>query len=803
MKVALSLPKVSFKGLEERVLAVFVLVVAATSAAAWFLTGTNGSQAARASAGADVVAGARVFERMLELDTQRVIEGARVLTVDPAFRDLAAAGERAALDPMLARQAKRVDSALMLLVGADLRVVAGTLAEEVGRRVTYRKLLDRAAAAQQASGMVVVAGQLYQLGVVPMSAPQWTGWVVAGIKVNDTFAQELRNLTRLEVSVVGRFGDDPWRTFASTVTGPGRDALAKDVGAGRYARADSAGNAEYGNDAASRVVNLAPRSDDAMVAVLQRSLAPALEPFDHLQQNIAVAALIGVAAAIIAGMLLGRGIVGPVQQIAAAAKRIAAGDYSENVAVARGDEIGELATAFRRMQESVTASISKVTDLAYRDELTGLPTRALLADRLAQALVSGARSGTPVAVLILNIDGFGHINDTLGHGIGNMLLREVAARLRSGIRRATDSVARLGADEFALMLPGSRAADARPVAEAVLRALEVKMTLDGHQVNLRASLGIAAAPEHGTDPLKLLERADAAMHAAKRDKLRIAIWDERYDQDGGQRLALLADLRKAVENEELALTYQPKVALGEAGEHFVEALVRWQHPERGLVPPSEFVPLAEQTGYIRTVTHWVLAQAIAQCAQWRERGLPMNVSVNVSARDLVDGELPTRLAEVLEHEGCLAKWITLEITESALVGDPGHVVRNLERLHELGCRLAVDDYGTGNASLAYLRRLPLDELKIDKSCILRMATDPGDALVVRSTIDLARQLGLTVVAAGVEDDATLEKLRELECDCVQGFLVSRPLAADDVQSWVKESDWARAAREKGALRRVV
>jgi diguanylate cyclase (GGDEF)-like protein len=427
----------------------------------------------------------------------------------------------------------------------------------------------------------------------------------------------------------------------------------------------------------------------------------------------------------------------------------------------------------------------------------------LLVDRLTQALAAGARAGSPVAVLFLNLDQFGHINDTLGHRIGNMLLREVAARLRSGMRRATDSVARVGGDEYAVVLPGSRAGDARHVAEAMLRALEVKMTLDGHQVDVRASIGIAAGPEHGTDPGKLLDRAEAAMRAAKRDQLRLAVWEERYDEDGGQRLALMSDLRKAVDKEELSLTFQPKVALGEGGEHFVEALVRWQHPERGLVPPSDFVPLAEQTGYIRTVTQWVLGRAVAQCAEWRSRGLPMNVAVNISARDLVDGELPVRLAEMLERDGCSAKWLTLEITETALVGDPTHVLRNLERLHELGCRLAVDDYGSGYASLAYLRRLPIDELKIDRTCIMGMANDAGDALVVRSTIELARNLGLAVVATGVEDEATLDQLRTLGCDSVQGFLVSRPLAAEDVPAWIKESQWAQSAREKGSLRRVI
>ena len=293
-------------------------------------------------------------------------------------------------------------------------------------------------------------------------------------------------------------------------------------------------------------------------------------------------------------------------------------------------------------------------------------------------------------------------------------------------------------------MAGSRVSDAQRVAEAVVRALEVRMTLDGHVVDVRASIGIAVCPDHGHDPGKLLQRADIAMRAAKRDKIRIVMWDDRYDENGEKRLALMSDLKKAVDNDELALIYQPRVALGESGEHFVEALVRWQHPTRGLVPPSEFVPLAEQTGYIRIITQWVLSHAVAQCAEWRNRGLPMNVSVNISACDLVNSDLPARLEQMFEKEGCSAGWITLEVTENAIVGEPGHALKNLERLHELGCKLALDDFGTSYSTLAYLRRLPLDELKVDKSFTMGMATDASDALIVRSTIELAHKLGLAV-----------------------------------------------------------
>ena len=800
--IALRLPKVSVGALRGRILASLVLLVVVVQVAGFLVIDGVGTATARKSVSDDVVAGARVFERLLELDSQRLIEGARLLAGDPAFRESAAAGDLGALGLALAKHGKRSGAAVMLLIDADRRISAGTVAAEIGRRFAYVKLLDRAAATQQATALIPVGGQLYQLVVVPMPISDSVAWVAAGIKVDDALAQEMRNVTRLDVSFLSRPDEGEWQNRASTLHDPERTQLARDVGANRYSGIGSDGNAEFGDEGVTRVVNLAPRADDGAVVVLQRPFSAALEPFRAMQLRLAIVSALGVIAAIVASLLLGRGIVGPIGDLTAAARRGAAGDYSAIPASSRRDEIGKLAIAFRAMQEAVALSVSKITDLAFRDGLTGLPTRVCLADRVGQAVASAARAGAPVAVLVVSLDQFGHVNDTLGHPIGDLLLREVAARLRSVIRRTSDTVARIGGDEFAILMAGSRMSDAQRAAEAIIRTLQVKMTLDGHVVDVRASIGIAMSPEHGQDPTKLLERADVAMRAAKRDQLRIAVWDDRYEENGGKRLALMSDLKKAVDNDELALIYQPWVALGDSGEHYVEALVRWQHPTRGLVPPSEFVPLAEQTGYIRTITQWVLRRAVAQCAEWRGRGLAMNVSINISACDLLDSELPVRLAELLEHEGCSAQWVRLEITESALVGEPGHALKNLERLHQLGCKLVIDDYGTSYASLAYLRRLPLDELKIDKSFILRMGTDAGDALIVRSTIELAHKLSLSVVACGVEDEATLEQLRELGCDGAQGFLLSRPLMADDVPSWVRESAWARPAREKTSLRRV-
>jgi diguanylate cyclase (GGDEF)-like protein len=796
------LPDLSLNRLQTRLLVPLVLLMLATGAANLALVHFNTTAAVRKSVVAEVVAGSRAFERLLETDSQRLVEGARQLTSDAAFRDMVTTGDHTALGPVLAKHRTRIGSAVLLLIDGDRNVAAGTVAAEIGRKFGQSKLLDRASAAQQASALVSFGGQFYQIVVVPLLAPRPVAWVAAGIRIDEALVQEMRGMTGLDITFLSRPGEGEWKARASTLPEQERVSLARDFGANKYSTTGSDGNAEFGEDMITRVINLAPRADDGAVAILQGSLPVALEGFRAVEQRQALVLLLAIAAAVLLALMFSRGIADPMKAIAAAARRVGAGDYTPLDASKRRDEIGELANAFCAMQAGVAASVSRMTELAHRDQLTGLPTKALFADRLEQAIAAGSRAGTPVAVLILNLDQFGHVNDTLGHPIGDMLLREVAARLRSVVRRANDSVARIGGDEFAILMSGSRLSDAQRVAEAVTRALEVRMTLDGHIVDVRASVGVAVCPDHGHDPGKLLQRADIAMHAAKRDKLKVVMWDDRYDENGEKRLALMSDLRKAVDNEELALIYQPRVALRECGEHFVEALVRWQHPTRGLVPPSEFVPLAEQTGYIRTITQWVLGRAIAQCADWRSRGLPMNVSVNISSCDLVDSELPTRLEQMLEKEGCSASWLTLEVTENAIVGEPGHALKNLERLHKLGCKLALDDYGTGYSSLAYLRRLPLDELKIDKSFTMGMTNDASDALIVRSTVELARKLGLVVVAGGVEDDATLNQLRELGCDAVQGFLLSRPLAAEDVPTWVRESPWARPAREKTSLRRV-
>jgi diguanylate cyclase (GGDEF)-like protein len=419
---------------------------------------------------------------------------------------------------------------------------------------------------------------------------------------------------------------------------------------------------------------------------------------------------------------------------------------------------------------------------ASHDALTGLPNRAQLHERLTSALVAAELSGGRVGVLLMDLDGFKEINDTLGHHHGDTLLKRVALRLAASTRPG-DLVARLGGDEFALLLPDvDEADDAVAVARRTLGELEGPVHIHGVDLDVRGSVGIACFPDHGRDVDELLSAADMAMYRAKQARSGWALYDDSLNQHSPERLALVSDLRRGLERDELLLEYQPKIDLTTGRLCGVEALVRWCHPERGLMSPTEFVGLAEHTGLIRPLTMWVAREALRQTQRWRAQGLEIRVAINLSVRSLTR-ELPGDLAALLADYGATGEELECEITESMMMANPAEGLEILEQLAGLGLRLAVDDFGTGYSSLAYLKRLPVSELKIDRSFVGQMDVDASDRGIVRSTIDLARHLRLSVVAEGVESAATLAELRELGCDYAQGFFISPPLQADQVPVW--------------------
>jgi len=427
---------------------------------------------------------------------------------------------------------------------------------------------------------------------------------------------------------------------------------------------------------------------------------------------------------------------------------------------------------------------------ALHDGLTGLPNRNLLRDRLQQTILQAERRRQTLALLFLDLDRFKDVNDTFGHQSGDRLLQQAGPRLLSALR-ASDTVARLGGDEFAVLLPDTDEEGARAAAQALVAALEQSFDLGEHCVSVGASIGIALYPEHGQNDDELMRHADVAMYQAKQLGSGVALYAAERDGHDPVRLTLLGELRQAFERHELRLHYQPVVRLTDGWPAHVEALVRWQHPARGLVSPNEFIPLAEQTGLIAPLTHWTLHEALAQVRVWQQRDLYLGVAVNLSARMLHEPHLAETVASLLREHDVPARRLKLELTESAIMVDPAGALVVLGELHQMGVRLSIDDFGTGYSSLAYLKHLPVDEIKIDRSFVQDMALSGKDLAIVRSTVELARNLGLQVVAEGIEDGETWERLVALGCDLAQGYHISRPLPADALEVWLAERGFDR------------
>jgi len=423
---------------------------------------------------------------------------------------------------------------------------------------------------------------------------------------------------------------------------------------------------------------------------------------------------------------------------------------------------------------------------ALYDGLTGLPNRLLFHDRVAHAIAATRRENQELAILMLDLDRFKEINDTLGHPAGDEVLREVARRLTNVTRRG-DSIARLASDEFSILLPNASEADAAMVVSRVSSCLEEPIVVHDLPLRVDASIGMATFPRDGGDADLLIQHVDVAMHAAKAANGGFATYKSSADRHTPDRLALIGELRGALEREELVLYYQPQLALLTGGIIAVEALIRWQHPQRGLIPPDEFIPLVQETSLIKPLTHYVLDRALRQCRCWIDEGRPMRMAVNLAMRNLIDADLPADVADLLKLNRVAADRLVLEITESAVIADPVRTEAVLARLADMGVRLSVDDFGTGYSSLTYLTRLPVDEIKIDRSFVTNMNGSPDKEVVVRSTIDLARNLGKQVVAEGVETAEVLQRLGGLGCDLAQGYFVSRPLPVGELDAWFATS----------------
>jgi len=425
---------------------------------------------------------------------------------------------------------------------------------------------------------------------------------------------------------------------------------------------------------------------------------------------------------------------------------------------------------------------------ALHDSLTGLPNRTLLVERLKQAVSGQNPKQKQVSILLMDLDRFKEINDTLGHVAGDLLIQQVAPRLKK-VLRETDTLARVGGDEFAIVLPDTGSGIAQAIALKLINSLAAPFEIEGHNLNVAISIGITVYPHDGFDGDTLIQKADIAMYVAKSKQCGYTLYDEKQDQYSLNRLKLTGELHKAIKNKELVVYYQPIINISKGEISCVEALIRWNHPESGVISPEIFIPLAENAGIMSLITQWVLERSLEQVQRWKKQGINIDMHVNLSMSDIQDSNFPKYLNEILKSTNTIPAHLTLEITENSMMTDLKRAKDVLRQLHHIGVNLAIDDFGTGFSSLSYLKQLPTQEIKIDKSFVLDMLEDDDDAVIVRSTVDLAHNMGRIVTAEGVADKDTYDVLEILGCDRAQGHYICKPLEANELSAWFVKTSW--------------
>jgi diguanylate cyclase (GGDEF)-like protein len=778
------------KRLQARIVAVYLgLLVVIQAASYWFIEDSV-DRNARASIRTELNTGEKVFLRLLQQNTYNLEQGTKVLAADYGFRDAVSSGDRETVLSALSNHGERINAGIAIYTDAQFQPVASTeRAAEPFVAAVQRYARQSLTGGMQANQIEVINGQPYQIVAVPVKAPQVIGWVGMGFPVGDKLLKDMRTLSGLDVVMMMRSPRGDWAVSQSSL--PRQRWLP-------VVQAWQTPNSNSGNDGVDLTLMISgdefsghqlvlPGSpgQPPVTALLLRSVDQALAPYGQLKFTLLVLTALGVAAFGVGGYVTARRITTPIRMLAGSARRLERGDYGAEVRVPSQDEIGDLAQSFETMRLAIQAREGEIRRLAYQDALTDLPNREQFRHDLRQAIDRYNDDGQPCAVMLLDMDRFKHVNDVLGHRFGDRVLRAVSERLRSDALSHTDILARLSGDEFAVLLPATGTASAKEVAARVQASFERPITLDDHTVDLGAGIGIALCPDHGLEADALLSRAEVAMYAAKQQQAGTVVYHPGLDSSSEESLTLLSELRYAVDHDQLRLFLQPKVNLCTGTVIGAEALVRWEHPERGLVPPMRFIPFAEQTGFIRVLTAWMIGQSARMCALLAAEGFDLKLSVNLSTRDLMDQDLPAKLERVLAEHGVQPGSLVMEITESAIMDDPQRAMQTLERLHAMGLKLSIDDFGTGYSSLAYLKRLPVDELKIDKSFVMSMESDLQDAKIVRSTVDLAHNLGLTVVAEGVENAKSWKLLAGLSCDEAQGYFIARPMPASQFIHWVK------------------
>jgi len=726
----------------------------------------------------ELTSGSELLAQLIDKRSDLLLNSAQALAADYGFKSAIASRDEQTIRSALSNNVSLIDADLASLIALDGTLISSTysLNDDAAR---YADMIATAQTSDLYIGTTVLADKARNVVVVPIEAPQAIAWLLLGFALDDGLAAELKSQIDMEVSFAG---NTKGRThyFGSTLQAVQRDSLPLAM---RRIKDSSVGHTALLDDEPflTRSISLSTNSG-GVSAVLQKSLDSATQSYRRLRNRLILLAGISLASALALAFWIARGVTRPVEQLSTAASRIREGDYNERLNLSRSDEFGQLANTFNLMQEGIAEREAQIVHQAYHDELTQLPNQRLARDRLNQQIESAKRRHESVAILLLGVNRFKQVNETLGHPIGDRLLQEVATRLQARMRDS-DTVARIAGDEFLIVAGNADPVAVRALVSDLLQQVAEPVRLDKAELFPELSVGVAIYPQHGSDGTELVRRAGIALTYAKDNQSNLAFYEYGGDEGHLRRLSLVADLKRAVEENQLVMHYQPKINMLDGTVGSVEALVRWVHPEHGFMPPEEFIGLAESSGNICMLSNWVLRNVIAQASVWHKQGIYVDVAVNLSAMDSQDDALPGRINSYLVEHNLAPEQLILEVTESAMMRDTEKAWIVLQTLRDRGVTISIDDFGTGYSSLAKLRDLPVDELKIDRSFLKNIKPNAADALIVKAIIDLGHSMNMKITAEGVETETEWELLKQLGSDMVQGYFISKPMPAREFASW--------------------
>ncbi len=728
----------------------------------------------------------------------QLTESVRIAIQDYETRTQLVKGEAMTRQSVLINLANRIKVTRALLIDLDGMVIADSAMTRdrlpPPEKFAFPSMLDAPADGEVSTEIAVDGGTLYRVVVVPVKYPVTAAYVAIELPIDDQMASELRDVSAVPLDITFAYDNHGkgFQVAASTLPQQMQDSIIKDLGDGQEARPAIVLIDGRQFVTIERSVAVAKESP-YVTAVLQYAIDDALVPYNQLLVQLSLILLVVLVLSLGLGLWVAESIARPISKLATAARRIGAGDYAAKVEVTTGDEVGQLGLAFNQMTAAIGEREERISHQADYDQLTDMPNRRMFERLLDQALAPVNGDYPKVTIALVGINRLPEINQTLGHNLGDTLITNIGPMI-ADLMPARSTTARISDSVFALLLPGQSPDQVTPLAGRIVHAFDAPVRIDDAvAIDASVGIGMATSPAHGQNARTLLQHADVALFSAHRAGGTITVYDPASDPFKPENLSLMGELRGGVARGELQLHYQPKIGLGSGRLIGAEALVRWIHPRHGFLPPDRFIPLAEESGTIHRLTNWALKTAIDQARLWQSEHLDLKVAVNLSVRDLLNKNLPDLIQGLLGDAGLAGEKLILEITESAIMSDPESAMIVLRRLADQGISLSVDDFGTGHSSFAYLRKLPLAELKVDKSFVLNLSQNETDRTIVRAIVDLGHGLDLRITAEGVEDQQAYDILSGIGCDVGQGYFMSRPLTLDKFNIFARESPYAAAA----------